>query len=71
MTETIERSNRTARKTYRCDYCGEKIEKGETYDYYKGKYDCKVIGFDACDKYTMNVWLDYEDYMPKLIRRNA
>ena len=34
-------------------------------------YDCKVIGFDADEKYTMNVWLDYEDYMPKLIRRNA
>lgn len=34
-------------------------------------YDCKVIGFDACEKYTMNVWLDYGDYMPKLIRRNA
>ena len=34
-------------------------------------YDCKVIGFDADEKYTMNVWLDYEDYLPKLIRRNA
>lgn len=34
-------------------------------------YDCKVIGFDADEKFTMNVWLDYEDYLPKLIRRNA
>ena len=34
-------------------------------------YDCKVIGFDAVEKFTMNVWLDYEDYLPKLIRRNT
>lgn len=35
-------------------------------------YDCKVLGFYAGDeKYTMQVWLAYDEYIPKLIRRNA
>lgn len=28
-------------------------------------YDCKVTGFYADEKYTMNIWLDYEDYISK------
>ena len=36
-----------ARKEYKCDLCGEKIEKGQKYHRYSGKYDGEL--FD--DKY--------------------
>ena len=38
-----------ARKEYKCDLCGQKIEKGEKYHRYSGKYDGDL--FD--DKYHL------------------
>lgn len=29
-------------------------------------YDCKVIGFNADEKYTLNVWLDYEGFLAEM-----
>lgn len=26
-------------------------------------YSCKVLGFNADEKYTMNIWLDYDDFL--------
>lgn len=60
MTETIEHRNRIARKAYSCDYCGGKIEKGETYDYYKGKYDGELFDWHAhlaCQRVADAIWL--------------
>ena len=43
MTETITHEDRKARKPYSCDYCGGRIEKGQVYHYYKGKYDGRFV----------------------------
>ena len=63
MTEVIEHTDRKARKEYTCDYCGEKIAKGETYDYYKGKYDGSLFTWRshlACQRVANAVW-EYAD----------
>ena len=63
MTEVIEHRNRTARKPYVCDYCGEKIEKGEVYDFYKGKYDGRIFDWHShlkCQRVADAIW-DYCD----------
>ena len=63
MQETIEHRNRVARKEYSCDYCGGKIKKGETYDYYKGKCDGYLFDWHshlACQRVAEAIW-DYCD----------
>lgn len=63
MTETIEHKDRKARKMYTCDYCGQKIEKGEVYHYYKGKYDGALFDWRshlACQRVADAIW-DYCD----------
>ena len=63
MTEVIDHTERKAKKQYKCDYCGETIEKGETYDYYKGKYDGSLYVWRshlACQRVADAIW-DYAD----------
>ena len=33
-------------------------------------YDCEVCGIHPDDEYVLNIWLKYEQFMPKLIQRN-
>lgn len=39
MPEILSESKRKARKLHTCNYCGDSIQKGETYDYAKLKTD--------------------------------
>ena len=59
MVETIEHLNRKARKPYSCDYCGQTIEKGEVYDYYKGKFDGYLFDWHShlsCQRVADAIW---------------
>ena len=59
MIETIEQSDRVARKEYSCDYCGKKIEKGETYHHYKGKCDGHLFDWRShlsCQRVADAIW---------------
>lgn len=47
MLEFYNYNTRTAKKEYQCDLCGEKINVGEKYVRYSGKYD----GYMFDDKY--------------------
>ena len=63
MTEVIEHKDRKARKQYRCDYCGEIIEKGDVYSCYKGKYDGELYTWRShlgCQRVADAIW-DYAD----------
>ena len=59
MTETITYEDRKARKPYFCDYCGGRIEKGEVYHYYKGKYDGRLFDWRShlsCQRVADAIW---------------
>lgn len=63
MTEKLEHRDRVARKKHICNYCGGVIEKGETYDYYKGVFDGDVFEWKshlACQRVADAIW-DYAD----------
>jgi len=33
-------------------------------------YDCKVLGFNADEKFTLNIWLDYENFVKdKIVKK--
>jgi len=53
-----------ARKTYRCDLCGLKIEKGERHTKRTGNSDGDIFSFrmhTVCDDYTDKYWR-YDDW---------
>ena len=61
--ELIESSIKKARKSHRCDYCGEIIEKGEEYDYQKNIFDGTFYEWHthlACSHVASAIW-DYVD----------
>ena len=61
--EVIEVRDRKARKSYRCDYCGEVIEKGEEYSYQKNIFDGTFYEWRthlACSRVASAIW-DYCD----------
>ena len=63
MMETLERKDRKARKQHRCDYCGDTIEKGETYDWSKHIYDGELYEWKChkrCAFLAAELW-DYAD----------
>lgn len=41
-------SVRKARKFHRCSECGRRIEIGQRYEHYWGKYDGEVSAIDTC-----------------------
>lgn len=62
MVETIRQCNRRARKRHVCDYCGEVIKVGETYDYAVLKYDGMYVwkSHSKCISVAADLW-DYAD----------
>jgi hypothetical protein len=63
MTEQLESKDKVARKQHICDYCGEIIEKGEEYHYYKGVCDGNIFEWEShlsCQRICDAIW-DYAD----------
>ena len=61
--DIIEQKSKVARKSHHCDYCGEIIEKGETYDYQKNIFDGIFYEWHihlACSRVASAIW-DYCD----------
>ena len=61
--DVIESKTKTARKSHRCDYCGEIIEKGEEYSYQKNIFDGTFYEWHthlACSRVASAIW-DYVD----------
>lgn len=74
--DLLSQSYPIARKEHVCEWCGEKIEKGEKYYRYTGIYDgdfqntplhleCQT----AADKYLKENWCD--EYMPYSFKRGS
>ena len=60
---TLADKERKARKEHRCDFCGEIIKKGETYDWSKNIYDGTLHEWKAhkkCSFLCSQLW-DYAD----------
>lgn len=63
MYENLGTVTRTARKTHKCDWCNETIEKGEKYEYQKFIWDGKLYDWkshEACSRVVSAIW-DYDD----------
>lgn len=58
MTECLRRSERTARKTHTCDFCGGTIEKGEKYNHgvYKDDLIFEWKSHMRCDFIAAEIW---------------
>lgn len=63
MYEHIETKDVKARKSYKCDWCGEEIKKGELHEYQTFVYDdelCHWRAHLACSRIASAIW-DYAD----------
>lgn len=56
--EILDKGYRTARINHVCDYCGEKITKGEKYLFLKIKGDniCEWKCHEMCDQIAQRLW---------------
>ena len=59
------------RKPYRCEWCGEHIEKGETHQHvstrYDGDFQCYRMHLECADAQAEEneVFMPYENYRPE------
>ena len=66
MIETIKEEYRKSRKAHLCNYCGEKINKGQIYRYLVLKFDGRIYEHKA-HKECIDV--DVEEWMMEILWR--
>lgn len=75
--ETIKRETRKARKKHYCNFCGNDIQKGETYKHSTNKADCGIYTWkchEKCSELACIIWdivdpdegMTHEDFCDKL-----
>ena len=75
--ETLKRETRKARKKHYCNYCGNDIQKDETYIHSTNKADCGIYTWkshEKCSELASIIWnivdpdegMTYEDFRDNL-----